>query len=453
MALIHEDSMEILKSELELFSVPPTQTSIEETRFVEYFPQTSLGHGPVEFHIPPNDKEYLDLQNSFLYMKLRILDEEGEMLKPIVSPSDKSIPTESIVFPVNYIHAACFKTVEVLIGNKSCSSNDTLYPYRAYFETLLSYGKNTKEEQLAVSMFYKDKHPMDEHTDAVTKAGDGGSTNSGARARFTCTKFSTPVETIGRIHSELFSQPKLLVGDVALTVKFQRADAKFSLMGIIEDKKYIISIDTAILFICQKRISEAIRDAHRATLQTRNMIYPLRKVQMKFFTRGAHRSDLTEANFVNGILPRRIIMGLVQTDAFNGHLHQNPFNFKHFNVKTIILRKNGETIPFQNIETDYVNKCALRGYLLLMEGTSNLFKNRSVDIRPMVDFPQGYALYAFDLTPDHSDHNSFDLIQQGNISLEIKLDKPSETAVCIVAYLEYDAVLEIDSHYNIIYEQ
>ena len=453
MALIHEDSMEILKSELELFAVPPTQTSIEETRFVEYYPQTSLGHGPVEFHIPPNDKEYLDLQNSFLYMKIRILDEDGETLKPIVSSSDKSIPRESVVFPINYIHATCFKTVEVHIGNKSCTSNDTLYPYRAYFETLLSYGKNSKEDQLAASMFYKDKHPMDEHSDAVTKSGNDQSNNSGARARFTRTKFSTPIETIGRIHSELFSQPKLLIGDVSLTIKFQRADTKFALMGIEADKKYVISIDTAILFICQKRIADAVRDAHRATLQRRNMMYPLRKVQMKFFTRGANRSDLTEANFVNGTLPRRIIMGLVTAEAFNGHLQQNPFNFKHFHVKTIILRKNGETVPFQAIETDYNNKCSLRGYLALMEGTNIFFKNKSIDIRPIVDFPQGYALYAFDLTPDHADHSSFDLIQQGNISLEIKLDKPSDDAICIVAYLEYDALLEIDSNFNVIYEQ
>ena len=451
MALIHEDSMEILKSELELFAVPPTQTSIEETRFVEYYPTTSLGHGPVEFHIPPNDKEYLDLQNSFLYMKLRILDEDGEILKPTVSASDKSIPEKSIVFPINYIHATCFKTVEVLIGNKNCSSNDTMYPYRAYLETLLSYGKITKEEQLVISMFYRDKAPIDEHTDAVA-AGDG-SKNNGARSRFLRTNYSTPVETLGRIHSEIFSQPKLLIGDVSLTIKFHRADTKFALMGSIEDQKYIISIDTAILFICQKRISESIREAHRATLQKKNIIYPLRKVQMKFFTRGSNRSDLTEANFVNGVLPRKIVIGLVTTEAFNGHLHHNPFNFKHFNVKSIILRKNGETVPFQAIETDYNNKCSVRGYLSLLEGTSNLFRNRSIDIRPIVDFPQGYALYAFDLTPDHSGHNSFDLIQQGNISLEIKLDKASETGICIVAYLEYDALLEIDSHYNVIYEQ
>ena len=145
MALIHEDSLEILKSELELFTLPPTQASIEETRYIEYQPTHSLDKGgPVEFSIPANDHEYLDLQNTFLYLKLRILSESSEVLANKVSEDDTTIPPKSIVYPINYIHATCFKTVEVLLNNENCSSNDNLYGYRAYLEALLSYGKNHK---------------------------------------------------------------------------------------------------------------------------------------------------------------------------------------------------------------------------------------------------------------------------------------------------------------------
>lgn len=454
MALVHEDSLEILKSELELFSIPPTQASIEETRYVEYRPTTTLDKsGPVEFYLPPNDKEYLDLQNTFLYLKMRILDDSGNALKAKTSTSDATIPNASIVYPVNYIHAACFKTVEVQLNNKSCSSNDTMYPYRSYFESLFTYSKASKEEQLIAAMYYKDKNPMDEHTDAITKSGSEQSKNTGAVFRFKRTAYSSPFETIGRIHSEIFSQPKLLIGDVAVRLKFHRMDPKFALMSVDADQKYTIAIDTAILFVCQKRISEAVRDAHRETLQKKNILYPVRKVQMKFFTRGPQRSDLTEPNFVTGVLPRRIILGLVSAEGFNGHQHHNPFNFAHFNVKTLILRKNGEALPFQSLEMDFTNKCSLRGYVALMEGTHYLFKNKSMDIRPFVDYPQGYTLYAFDLSQDHSGANSFDLIQQGTISLEIKLAEPSTKGICIVAYLEYDSLIQIDSYYNVKYEQ
>jgi len=454
MALIHEDSLEILKTELELFSLPPTQASIEETRYVEYQPTTSLDKGgPVDFYIPPNDKEYLDLQNTFLYMKMKILDENGDALKTKISDDDTGVPPKSMVYPINYIHATCFKTVEVLLNNTSCSSNDTMYPYRAYFEALLTYGKQAKEEQLVSGMFYKDKNPMDEHSAAVTKSGSDQSKNSGAVARFRRTNYSNSFETVGRIHTEIFSQPKLLVGDVAVRLKLHRADPKFALMAVNADDRYTISIDSASLFVCQKRISEAVREAHRETLQEKNIIYPVRKIHMKWVTRGPLRNDLTEPNFLNGTLPRRIIIGLVADEAFNGNHHHNPFNFAHFNVQAIIMRKNGEALPFQSIEMDYANKCSLRGYISLMEGTNNLFKNKSMDIRPFVDYPQGYALYAFDLTQDHSGTNTFDLIQQGNISLEIKLAQTSDKGICIVAYMEYDTLIQIDSHYSVTYEQ
>ena len=103
MSLIHEDTPEIMKSELKLFQLLPFQASIEETRFEKYFPQTSLDRGgPLDFSIPINDEEYIDPQFIFLQMQIRILDEDGSTLKNRKSQEDASIPNKSIVFPVNY---------------------------------------------------------------------------------------------------------------------------------------------------------------------------------------------------------------------------------------------------------------------------------------------------------------------------------------------------------------
>jgi len=45
MAFIHEGSCECAKIEQDLFSVPPTQTSIESGLFVEYRPISSITDG------------------------------------------------------------------------------------------------------------------------------------------------------------------------------------------------------------------------------------------------------------------------------------------------------------------------------------------------------------------------------------------------------------------------
>src|SRR5436190_7803304 len=43
MSFLHTHSHECVKSELELFSLPPTQTSIESSQWIHYKPVTSLG--------------------------------------------------------------------------------------------------------------------------------------------------------------------------------------------------------------------------------------------------------------------------------------------------------------------------------------------------------------------------------------------------------------------------
>lgn len=455
MALIHPNTQEIMLSELELFSLPPTQTSIEDTFYEKYYPQTSLDkNGPLDFQVPPKDELYIDPQFIFLYLKCRILDEDGNALPSQTAADNAAVPDKSYVFPINYFHATLFKSVDVFLNNKSVTSNDTMYGYKAYIESLLSYGFVSKEEQLRAAMFYKDKDPMDESSDAVGKTGANQSKNSGAVGRFKRTRYSAPFETFGKLHTEITNQCKLIPGDVELNIKLSRQDSKFVLMAKDTTKRPTISIDTAILFVCHKRISDSIRLAHKVTLQKDiTMKYPVRKVQMKFFTRGMQRSDLSEPNLINGTLPRRIIIGLVDSAAFNGDLSKSPFNFQHFNMTSVVLRKNGQAVPFSEIEMNFEQKCALQGYLALMSGTGNLFRNNhGLHIQPFADFGSGYGLLAFDLTPDHADGNTFHLIKQGNVSLDIKLEKPSEAGITIVCYCEYDAIIEIQQDGTVTYE-
>ena len=173
MSLLHPETCECVKSELELFTIPPTQTSIEGTRFEKYYPLTSLNRGgPLEFKIHTGDKEYIDPENVYLYLQMQILGGSGEVLNDAEDAADDT-PDDSVVLPINNFHASCFKSIEVHLNGKPISSNDSLYPYQAYLETLLSYGKSSKEEHLTASMFFKDVNSLDafEEEDFKTNIG------------------------------------------------------------------------------------------------------------------------------------------------------------------------------------------------------------------------------------------------------------------------------------------
>src|SRR5258705_13563995 len=78
MAFIHPLSCECTKSELDLFSVPTTQTSIEKTSYTEYHPISSITKGsPIEFQISGDGDHYIDLAESMLYVKAKIEKADG----------------------------------------------------------------------------------------------------------------------------------------------------------------------------------------------------------------------------------------------------------------------------------------------------------------------------------------------------------------------------------------
>ena len=78
MAFIHDQSCECTKSELDIFAVPPTQTSVESGGWVEYNPIATISQGtPIEFSINGSGQDYLDLANTLLYVKAQIVDAAG----------------------------------------------------------------------------------------------------------------------------------------------------------------------------------------------------------------------------------------------------------------------------------------------------------------------------------------------------------------------------------------
>ena len=68
-----------MKSELNLFSLPPTQTGIESSYWVQYKPVSSVSNqGPIEYIVPGNSDEYLDLPHTLLYVKVTFQSPETE---------------------------------------------------------------------------------------------------------------------------------------------------------------------------------------------------------------------------------------------------------------------------------------------------------------------------------------------------------------------------------------
>ncbi|GFV08535.1 uncharacterized protein TNCV_5003751 [Trichonephila clavipes] len=70
MAFILKDSPEYVKSELELFNLPGTQTVIQDGQWKQFHPLSNVfDNAPVEFNISGSAEDYIDLSPTQLYVK------------------------------------------------------------------------------------------------------------------------------------------------------------------------------------------------------------------------------------------------------------------------------------------------------------------------------------------------------------------------------------------------
>ena len=129
---------------MDLFSVPPTQTSMEQGSWVEYHPLTTVTDGsPIEFDISGTGEDYVDFSNTMLYVKTKITANDGT-----------DLANDAAVGPTNLFLHSLFAQVDIALNGTLITAS---YPYRAMLETLLSYGEDAKKTQLTSSLYYKDQ--------------------------------------------------------------------------------------------------------------------------------------------------------------------------------------------------------------------------------------------------------------------------------------------------------
>ena len=143
---------------------------------------------------------------------------------------------------------------------------------------------------------------------------------------------------------------------------------------------------------------------------------------------------------------------MVDNDAFNGNYEKNPFNFKHYDLSSLKVMLDGnQQQHIKPLEPNFAQQNYVDAFLTLFAATGKLHTDEGLDIN-RTDFAGGYALYAFDLTPDMSEDGHFNLIRDGSFRLEVKFAKPLPNTVNVIIYAEFEHVLEILRNREILLE-
>ena len=96
--------------------------------------------------------------------------------------------------------------------------------------------------------------------------------------------------------------------NLVLYIEFERNDANFLLLTKIDDPKFTIQMESCRILSCIVEMDDQItREIELVYMSGTSMLYPVRRVRMLYYSKGANTANLSNFNLLIGegnLLPR-----------------------------------------------------------------------------------------------------------------------------------------------------
>jgi hypothetical protein len=96
---------------------------------------------------------------------------------------------------------------------------------------------------------------------------------------------------------------------------------------------YEAHIDEAVLYVRKVKVSASVMLAHAMALEKTTIKYPITRVERVVHSISSASTIQTFDNISSGVLPKRDVFALVDSDTAN--YVKNCFNFKHYNLSLL----------------------------------------------------------------------------------------------------------------------
>ena len=414
--------MECRNSDLCIFDKPHTQTDILRSYVSDYYPITSItSNGPIEFHVPGNTEDYIDVNDIYLHLKFKITQADGT----VIVTADK-------VGLTNLAISTLFQDVSLTLGEVQIEGGQQCYPYLAYFPTIMQMHPAAQKSHMKMMGWSKDEAgKMDAEA------------NKGLTERAKWTKDGKVCELYGPLFLDFTRQSRYLISQTDMRFRLLPQKADFALMAHGTTSGFKIVFEKVTLHVRRIILNPSVINGHAAGMNKQNAIYPLNHTELINFTIPKGQKSYVKDRLFPLQAPKLLVVGMVENTAFNGALAKNPFNFQHFKLNKIALYREGESIPGQPFTPDFVKGYYARSYAHFMQ-TFKYFNTDDTNGLTSEEFGEGYTLYAYDLTADQDiaapyRHN----ITSNNLRLELSFADDLTATINVLIYAVFDSHIEI----------
>lgn len=438
------DALDAIRTEFDVFTEAPIQQMVKKYQDVEVFSFNNVTtDSSITFQVRGTSNEWIDLDDTYLMVKYKLLTRAGA-----------NIANEQDTCPQTFEEPNLFhnlwSNVDMTIDNTKIKSVVTPYPMRAYIESLLTTTQDGLHEMYETEGFWKEK--AGESFDvAVQDTVDHIDANTAWRKEVQLKNKGSPERVLfGKLAHDLWRQGRNIppLHDLKLELTANRPEfyLRSSQAAGQEHKLQLTEVKLLVRKVrlyddAQAKIDEAITEAGVIK-------YPINRVQVKSHAVARGTKVLQEDNIISGQIPSRVIVGMVDSDAFAGTYAKSPFNFKSYNVQEMYLYHGGDTYPSTRYTTSFTSKDALVPWMNLKRYVTpgHPFFNHTIKYGDFLS--GGYTLWVFDLTPDNkcavaASYNN--IKSNGDVRLFVRFgDRDGLAApINIVVFAEFENLIEI----------
>lgn len=428
-----ERSSDSFVDELNIFSLPKTETSIVRSEYIEYRPCSQISQtGPIDFCLTTQENQYIDLKRSLLKVNFVVTDDVSA--KPALDVD---------ILAVNNLLHSLWSQVDIYLNQTLVSPCNNNYPYKAYFDNVLQANFQNNNVQKA-EMWFNDDIGLFDSTDV----GSVG-TNTARRQRHYPLVASQGARIVGPLLADLNTIDRWILPGVDINIRLWQTSNEFRLMKDVGVTANFVLKFTDVVFMPNIiTVKPSITDAHLSLLNSgQNAKYPFFRHQVHAYNVPSGSTFFRQDQIFQNEKPDRVIIGIVNAEAYQGNLQKNPFNFQDYNIKSIDFTVNDKSLngrpldvktdEFQEVfynVTSYTNKEKINGPAITLQG-----------------FQGGYAIYIFDEYAGlKKPHKSVSDIRQGFSKLIINFSQALSETATVVVYGIFNDVFEIDKYKKVL---
>ena len=425
-----EQSVRSYPSTYDLFKKNSVSDVVENGFIEKYYSRNRLDTGKLEFRVEGTADHMIIPSETYLYM---VVELEGKATR---AGGDVSMADGAHIGVVNNIMHSMYSSIDVKLSEQSLTKETKHIAYTALYQTMLNNGDDGLDTYMRLAGWCKD---TPKHFESL-QFNDG----MAKRMTFFHGDQKPRMEMIGKIFHPLFFQEKAIPTQVTMTILMNKADEKFFLMH--EEGNFKLNIMEAVLMVqkvqtvpgIQRTINQMLDDGHPIP-------YFLNTPTMNFMTIEEGSSQFTRDNLFLGKLPQRIMLAMVETEAFQGRRDKNPFNFQHFGLTEICLYKDGSPYPRPPIKLDIDNGVCAEAYHHFMTSLNAAYTRWIPGKLTLQEYMHGNTLFSYDTSPDQlgSVHPGSIHGATSNVRLEMKFKAALTKNVTLLIYSEEEYLMEI----------